>query len=127
MYKCTGNGVLKEMPYCSYKCTGISVLKEMPYCSYKCTGISVLKEMPYCSYKCTGISVSKEMPYCSFFSFFFLHVSILCMLHVLSVPSEWTNSLEIKIDGVDDESKMYVHTISVLYQKIHLYIVDKAT
>jgi len=48
------------------------------------------------------------------------------MLHVLSVPSEWTKSLEIKIDG-DDESKMYVHTISVLYQKIHLYIVDKAT
>jgi len=47
------------------------------------------------------------------------------MLHVFSVPSEWTNSLEIKIDG--DESKMYVHTISVLYQKIHLYIVDKAT
>jgi len=46
-------------------------------------------------YAKTGISVfGVEMPYCFFVV---VHVSVLCMLHVMSVPSEWIKSLEVKL------------------------------
>jgi len=42
---------------------------------------------------------------CSFVVFvsFYLFVYDLCMLHVMSMPSESTKSLELKVDDDDDD------------------------